>query len=123
MKKEKSIGLAILLTIITCGIYSIVWFIKLTDDARDYSEDQTMTTGGMAFLFGLITCGIYSFFWAYKMGEQLKKAGAINKADVNDNAVLYLILQLFGLSIINFAIMQNDINKITRIKNNGAKAQ
>ena len=123
MKKDKNIAVAILLTIITCGIYSIIWFVNITDDIRDYSEDKEMSTGGMSFIFTLLTCGIYGFYWAYKMGEQLKKAGTINKVDINDNCILYLILQILGLSIVNYCIMQNDINKITRSKTSGVKAQ
>ena len=30
----------------------------------------------------------------------------------NDNSILYLVLGLFGLSIVNYCMMQNDLNKI-----------
>lgn len=109
--KERNIVVCILLTIITCGIYGIVWFISVTDDMRYVSGDQTLS-GGKAFLLTLITCGIYSYFWAYKMG----KAGAVAKATRgmpgDDNSVLYLVLQLFGLGIVNYCIIQNDLNSM-----------
>lgn len=32
--------------------------------------------------------------------------------NVEDNSVLYLILQLFGLGIVNYALMQNELNQL-----------
>ena len=112
MINRRDIAIAIILTIITCGIYSIYWFIVLTDDAKKAANDDNFPSGGVAFLLTLVTCGIYSFYWAYKMGEIIKNAQEKNNIDANNNSVSYLILQLFGLSIINYALMQNDLNKI-----------
>lgn len=117
--KERSIPLAIVLTIITCGIYGIYWFIVLTDDARLTSGDQQAPSGGIAFLLTLITCGIYGIYWAYKMGKTLVMAESKNGVAVEDNSVLYLILQFVGLGIINYALMQNSLNVIARAKNGG----
>jgi hypothetical protein len=42
------------------------------------------------------------------------KAGAIAKANRgipgDDNSVLYLVLQIFNLGIVNYCIMQNELN-------------
>ncbi len=62
MIQKRSIGLAIIFSILTCGIYSIYWFIKLTDEASYLSGDDSMS-GGKAFLLTIVTCGIYFFFW------------------------------------------------------------
>lgn len=72
--KERNIAVAIVLTIVTCGIYGIYWFIVLTDDTRLASGDQQAPSGGIAFLLTLITCGIYGIYWAYKMGKTLVMA-------------------------------------------------
>lgn len=113
MVKERNVVVAILLSIITCGIYAIFWFISLTDDAAR-SADVPDFSGGKAFLFTLITCGIYSFFWYYKMGKTLKAANEKAGIDANDNSVLYLILGIFGLGIVNYCIMQSELNTIAR---------
>ena len=112
--KERDIAVAIILSIVTCGIYAIYWFIVLTDDARRYSEDESMLSGGISFLLTLITCGIYGFYWAYRMGQIIATAQTKNNIAAKDNAILYLILQIFGLGIVNYALMQNDLNEITR---------
>ena len=115
---ERNIAVAIILTIITCGIYGIYWFIVLTDDARFASRDQQAPTGGIAFLLTLVTCGIYGIYWAYKMGKTIATAKQVNGLNVDDNSVLYLILQLFGLGIINYALMQNELNQIAQNSGN-----
>jgi len=114
--KERNIAGAIILSIVTCGIYCIYWFIVLNDEAKSYSEDDTMVSGGVAFLLTLVTCGIYGIYWAYRMGKAIAMAQSKNGLVVNDNSVAYLILEILGFSIIAYALMQNDINAITRVK-------
>lgn len=114
--QEKNIVVCILLTIITCGIYGIFWFISMTDDMRYVSGDQTLS-GGSAFLFSIITCGIYTYFWAYKMAKASNVAKANKGLPTDDNAILYIILQIFGLGIVNYCLIQNDLNTIARTKN------
>lgn len=113
---KRDIAVCIILSIVTCGIYGIVWFIQLTDDVRNASEDTEFTSGGVAFLLSLVTCGIYEIYWAYKMGEMMKKAEEKNNLEVKDNAVVYLLLSIFGLSIIVYALIQSDLNKIATEK-------
>ena len=102
----------IILSVITCGIYGIIWFVEITDDAKAASNDQTLPSGGTAFLLTLVTCGIYGFIWAYKMGKAINQA-RVNKGMVDDDkSVLYLVLQIFGLGLVAVALMQNDLNEI-----------
>lgn len=112
MIKERNLVTSIILTIVTCGIYGIIWFIGLTDDAKTVSEDQTMQGGGIAFLLTLITCGIYGIYWAYKMGKAINEARIKRGLAEDDKSVLYLILQILGLGIVNYALMQNDLNEM-----------
>ena len=107
MVEKRNIGLCIFLTIITCGIYSIYWFIKITDDVSRVSNNNEMT-GGKAFLFTLLTCGIYGYYWAYQIGKNLNSIEGNNE---NDQSVLYLVLQILGLGIVNYGLIQNELNK------------
>ncbi len=113
MIQERNVVVCILLSIITCGIYGIYWFICLTNDAS-YSAETPEFSGGKAFLFTILTCGIYGFYWYYKMGKTLAQAGAKKGVNIADNSVLYLILGLFGLGIVNYCIMQSDLNTIAK---------
>ena len=112
MIKRREVGLAIVFTIITCGIYGIYWFIMITDEANHLSGENEMS-GGISFLLTIVTCGIYKFFWNYKMGKTMMRAQENRGMFVNDNSILYLILSIFGLDIISYAIIQSEINKIS----------
>lgn len=114
MYKERNIFVSIILSFITCGIYSIYWFIVMTDEARAASRDESAPSGGMAFLLTLVTCGIYGIYWAYKMGKTLMIAKTNNGMLASDNSVLYLILQLLSFGLIGYALMQNELNEIAR---------
>ena len=113
MIRERNIVVNILLTFITCGIYGIVWFINLTDDAAYLNEDRDFS-GGKAFLFGIITCGIYTIYWNYKMGKELYEGRTKRGLAATDNSVLYLILSILGLGIVNYCLMQNDLNEVAK---------
>ena len=104
----RSIPVAIILSLVTCGIYGIYWMIKINDEVNQLSGDINGTSGGMVVLFTLITCGIYGWFWIYKMGQ---KVDAIKGMPGGNSAILYLLLQFFGLGIVNYCLIQDVINK------------
>ena len=109
----RDIAIAIILSIVTCGIYAIFWIISLANDANKVSDRPTDTSGGMVALLIIITCGIYGIYWNYKMGQKIYEAGQRYNKQINDNSVLYLVLSLFGLQIVNYALMQSDLNKFS----------
>ncbi len=111
MVKQRSIALCIILSLVTCGIYGIIWFISLTDDTNTV-WGKPGTSGGMAFLLTLVTCGIYSLYWAYKQGEKLDEAKQAKGLAAGSSGILYLLLSIFGLGIIAYALMQDSLNKL-----------
>lgn len=111
--KQRDIAISIILSIVTCGIYAIYWFICVTDDMGKLSNDSRLK-GGTCFLLTLVTCGIYGFYWAYLMGKASYNAKTERNLPANDNSVIYLVLQLFGLGIVVYALAQNDINDMVQ---------
>ena len=122
MKEEKNLVMNIILTIVTCGLYGIYWFITLTDDAKEFSKDEGMQSGGLAVILTIVTCGIYGLYWAYKMGKMLEQAQKNYGLPSKDNSILYLVLELVGLGIVDYCLMQNDLNEITKAYNAGKQA-
>jgi hypothetical protein len=112
--QERDVAVGIILTIITCGIYGIYWFIVLTDETKEASGDSDLASGGMALILTIITCGIYSFYWAYKMGKLLKIANEKHNIQSDDDSLIFIVLQIFGLGIVNYALIQNGLNGIYR---------
>lgn len=109
---ERNIAVSVILSFVTCGIYGIYWFVKMTDEAKIVSN-KTNASGVLAIVYSLLTCGIYMIYWNYKMGQNMYEAGKIHNKDIADNSVLYLVLSIFGFSIVNYCLIQNDLNKFS----------
>lgn len=107
---KRDIVVAIILTFVTCGIYGIYWFIVMTDDVNSLS-DEKMASGGTAFLYSILTCGIYALYWNYKIGQKMAEAGKKYNKPINDNSVLYLVLSIFGFGLVNYCLIQSDLNR------------
>ena len=110
--KKRDIVISILLSFITCGIYGLYWFITMTDESNALSDEKT-ASGAEALLYSIVTCGVYFFYWNYKMGQKMTNAGQKYNKSINDNSVLYLILSIFGLSLVNYCLIQNDLNSFS----------
>lgn len=111
--KQKSIVTCIILSIVTCGIYGIIWFINIVDDLNTASGDVNGQSGVVVFILTLVTCNIYGLYWAYKAGEKVSIIRQRNglSSDSN-NGILYLILNLFGLNIVTYALVQSELNNV-----------
>ena len=101
MIKERSIVLYIILSIVTCGIFGLYWFVCITEDTNA-AADVAGTSGGLALLFTIITCGIYGFYWAYKCGEKLDIAKEKRGMPAGNGGILYLLFFIFCV-IFDFA--------------------
>ena len=80
---------------------------KINEEMNQLSNDPTATGGGMVILLTIVTCGIYGVYWAYRMGEKNDLIKGVN----GSSAILMLILSLVGLQLINFALLQDTINR------------
>lgn len=108
--QERNIALCIILSLVTCGIYGLYWFVCLTEDTNAAANEEG-TSGVLALVLTIVTCGIYGLYWAYKRGEMLDKAKVNRGMPASNGGVLYLILYIFG-GIIAYALIQNELNKL-----------
>lgn len=107
MKQPRNVGLCIVLSIITCGIYAIYWMYCIHNDVQEVSGITMGTSAGMVIVLDIITCGIYGIYWNYKMGQALDNAKGVPNGN---SGILYLVLALLGLGIVSMAIMQSELN-------------
>lgn len=110
MIKQRNVALCIILSIVTCGIYGIYWFVCLTDDTKEAANVEG-TSGIVAYLLSVITCNIYGLYWAYKQGERIDIAKQNRNLPSSNSGVLYLILCLI-FPIVAWALMQNELNHL-----------
>lgn len=106
--QRRSIPVCIILTLVTCGIYGFYWVYKLNEDVNDLARDSEATGGGLVILFMIITCGIYGWYWLYKMGEKCNRI----RQDNGSSHILYMVLGIFGLAIVSYALIQDTINTV-----------
>lgn len=115
--QKRNLAMYIVLSIVTCGLFGIYWFIVVTDDVKSIVNDNQSASGGVAFLLSLVTCDIYGFFWAYKMGEKIDYMKSMNGMPSGNSSILFLVLKLFGLQIVNLALIQDSINRFVDMNN------
>ena len=111
---NRNILVCFLLSIVTCGIYGIYWYICMVNDVNAIcQDDKSKTSGGVVFLLTLVTCGIYGIYWFYCAGKRLFEAGQKYGEDIKDNSTLYLILSIVGLQFVDYILVQQDLNKFS----------
>ena len=111
--QKRSIAVSIILSIVTCGIYSIYWLYTIVTDLNMASGETEDTSGGIVILLDIVTCSIYLMYWFYKAGGKVNKIHYLdNRPQDNSLGILYLLLSLFGFSIISYALIQNELNKV-----------
>ena len=103
--KKRNVAVAILLSIVTCGIYAIYWQVCLVNDVNTKS-------GIVVFLLSLVTCTIYWLYWVFKTGECIDSAKTANGTPTSSRGLVYLLLSIFGLGIVAMAILQSDLNSL-----------
>lgn len=104
--KKRNIVTCILLSLITCGIYSIYWVIMMAKEAvsvKDASDSALLEIVLMLFL---------PFLGFFMTEKKFAEGCAARGIAHEDRSVLYLILGLVGLGIVNFCLLQSDLNKL-----------
>ena len=105
---KRSVGVAILLTFVTCGIYGYYWLYQLL--TSHYRLNNLPSNAGLDIVLYIVTCGIYGYYLAYKMGKLESTSHHMLGAPPRDDSVLYLILTIFALWIVVYAIIQSNLN-------------
>ena len=106
---KRKVGISIVLSLITAGIYLIYWKYLLVKNIRALKGDESSCTGEMLCL---ILVPFYSLYWWYTRGEFVKRYCDEHQFPSDCGGIIYLILGLFGWSIVSVGIMQNDFNSL-----------
>ena len=98
MKTDRSLVAYILLSIITCGIYSYYFLYAMARDANVICSADGKKTGGLlAFiLLSFITCGFYALYWYYALGNRLAENAPRYGMSFQENGTTVLLWYLVG---------------------------
>lgn len=105
--KNRNIVTAIILTIVTCGIYGIYWGVMLAREAvsvKDPADSAILEIVLVLFL---------PFIGFFLLEKKFAEGCAAKGISHSDKSVLYLILGLLGLGIVSYCMVQNDLNKLS----------
>ena len=99
VKTDRSLIMYILLSIITCGIYSWYFIYSLARDVNIMCRADGQKTGGLlAFiLLSIITCGFYALYWEYSLGNRLASNAPRYGLNFQENGSTVLLWYLVGL--------------------------
>lgn len=126
VKQDRSLGMLILLSILTCGIYPYYFWYKMAEDVNIicYGDGEETTGGAAMILLFMFTCGIYPYIWHYKLGNRLQnnaKRYGMDFSESGTTVLLWLILGMFiviGPYIAVYILIKNT-NNLARAYNNG----
>ena len=110
--KKRDIAVTVILSIVTCGIYGLIWFINIINDLNVAAQTPEDKSAGMIILLSIVTCGIYGYIWLYKAGEKVDHIRQMNGEAPQSSSLLYLLLCIFGLSIVVYCLIQSELNKV-----------
>lgn len=96
--KERNPAAVFLLSLITFGIYGLVWEVK--------TKNELNSLGAEIPTAWLLIVPVVNIYWLWKYSEGVQKA-----TDGKTSNVLAFIL-MFLLGIIGMAILQNEYNKL-----------
>lgn len=100
----------LLLSIVTCGIYGIIFWCKYVNDVNKVCEGDGKTTQNyiVALLLTAITCGIYGFIYYYGIGTRLEEAGKRYGISCQ-SGIVYMIIMF--VPIYGFYYLCDNMNK------------
>lgn len=106
--KRRSIIVAIVLSIVTCGIYGLYWIYRINEDLNHLAGRTNYTSGGLVVFLSIITFDIYAIYWAVQMGK------ICDFLDGNPGGNMGIICGIFQFvcPVATFALLQNKINNV-----------
>ena len=109
--KERNIAVCIILSIVTCGIYGLYWLYCLVEESKEMTGEMDGPSGIVVILLSIVTCSIYLMYWMFITGKKIDDMNVREGKASGNYGILFLILAIVELSIVNYALIQNEINK------------
>lgn len=123
VKTNRSFVAFLLLSIITCGIYSLFFWHSYVKDVNTICAGDGKNTRGVLamILLSIITCGIYGIVWTYGMQKRLSENAARYNAGViagGGTVLLWSIVGAFFFGIGTFVATYIQIDSLNRLAYN-----
>ena len=107
--KKRNIVTAILLSIVTCGIYCVYWQYQTIKNTRLL---QGKTKGAFGELVLNFVVPFYGYYWWFTRGKLISNTLKNEGKKPASKAGLFLVLTICGGVLICMAVAQSDFNKM-----------
>lgn len=119
--KERNMVMVVLLSIVTCGIYSLYIFFALNGEVNKqaiYDGVQTQPrTPIAAILLSIVTCGIYAIVYQYFVAKSLQEIGRKRGYETMDPTLVIVLTLLVGIGFYINVYSASEISKLGNIQN------
>ncbi|MFR3031579.1 MAG: DUF4234 domain-containing protein [Blautia sp.] len=125
MIQERSLLKYILLSLVTCGIYSIYFWYQFDRDVNTVCEGdgkQPMSYLAVVVL-SVVTCSVFLWYWYYKQAERLQGNAPRYGVKIQENGATVLLWFLVGGWFLGIGILVGDyilmrnLNELARVYN------
>lgn len=115
MIKYRNIFAVIVFSIITCGIYNLFWQYNISKELQEAMPECDLAPG-LDLLLSIL-CLPYMFYWIYKVSKTAANVEFSLGMRGTDNAIINLLLAIFGFGLISMIIIQSQLNDIAARQN------
>ena len=106
---KRNVALDIVLTLLMCGLWNLVVQYDQIKTLNFIYKEEKYNIWKLS-LFSILTCGIYFIYFEYLKSVDFAKVSKPTHSDDSD-AVIAVILSIFGMHWIYDAILQTKINE------------
>lgn len=107
----EDITACIIISVITFGIYQLIWLYRLCKKIRLLSGEDKKCGKEVA---KIALVPFYILHWMRSRGTKISENAKKLNINLPDNGVFYVLFTLCGLSVFAVAMMQKDFNRIAR---------
>ncbi len=104
---RRNVSSCVILTIVTCGIFGIVWLTKICKDLGRLHGDEN-PVGAEVLLCLLVP--FYSVYWGYAKGKQMFEDSKKRGGNLTDRKFVYLFMNLFCMQLFTLGFIQTQLN-------------
>ena len=109
---ERSPAMVVVLGIVTCGIYTLIWYYQTTEELRIATGDDSIKPG-LDIVLTFVTCGIWWVYTDYRNAKKVYELSQRMGLGRSDQAMVVLLVDLFA-TVVTPALLQAEYNEIAR---------
>lgn len=104
---RRNVGSCIILTIMTGGIFGIIWLVKICKDlGRLHGDENPVGSEVLLYLF----MPFYSVYWGYDKGKQMYEDSKKRGGNLTDRKYIYLFMNLMFMQLFTLGFIQTQLN-------------